>query len=276
MTTAVTARCSTSVYVPLSLLAQTAPLSAAEAASRVAEAAAALDERWALLEDACAFVYRLSAGMPLYRPHDDFGDAAAFAELAEHVRADELPLLQTQNPHLLAHVNRRLAEHAADAAVAATAEAGSDGSSFSAEAAAGAVSASTGGGGQAGAGGAALPAPPLWCSALAQLRPPISHRLRHALGIRALIPELGRGWSGAGTGDGRTDAAAIRASVADAVVRARLYCERHAAALAPVPASASASALPAAGGPAPAAAAAAAAAPPALARKRRRAGAACK
>jgi hypothetical protein len=230
--------------VPTSLLQLPASISHAELLAHAAAAAAALDERWLLLEDACAFAYRLSAGMPLYRPHDDLADESSRAYLAANVRPDEWLLLQTRNQQLLAHVVKRLQEHAADAAAAAA-------SASAAEAAAGALGEGGAPSACAGAGAGAGAAPRAWP------RPPLAHRLRHAQGVRALVPELARGWSGLGTPAASSEAAAaVVAAVGDAAARLRRYRECHAAALAAPP-------LP------PARAAEPAAPPPARSKRRR-------
>jgi hypothetical protein len=224
--------------VPTSLLQLPASISHAELLAHAAAAAAALDERWSLLEDACAFAYRLSAGMPLYRPHDDLADEASRAYLAANVRPDEWLLLQTRNQQLLAHVVKRLQEHAADAAAAAAAAASATAAAAAAAGASGEGSAScSGADADAGAGAGAFAGAGAASSSVAASRawprPSLAHRLRHAQGVRALVPELARGWSGLGTPAARSEAAAaVVAAVGDAAARLRRYRECHAAALA--------------------------------------------
>jgi hypothetical protein len=147
-----------------------------------------LDWRWELLEDACAWVYRMSVAMPNYRAHSYFAEAASDPELL--VREGELQRLQSWNRLLIDHVKTHLEEHAAaqnaevERLTRASAEAVPDGDAGEDEDDTGLPK--------------DVPFP---------ARPPV--RLREG-GILSLMPFLADGWSGQGRVDARRVARLLR------------------------------------------------------------------
>lgn len=132
--------------------------------------ATTLDDRWSLLEDCCAWAYRVADNLPVHRRHKHWPERSTWHKMCP---TTELPLLQSINPAMKDHVFKIMKEESMP-----TAGTGSDGgvNDLLGSSSASSVTASTA------------------AQDFAPCRPPVAAVSIDR--IRQLIPELTHGWAG--------------------------------------------------------------------------------